>query len=110
MVGVPSHKLCITVPDGTSLTDMNAYADELKSCGGVRRISFVGVFICYWNAVELVETDGACDRHSNINRTLSAEADHIRNSQLTVAGEESRSLRISSARYPVNKDCGVVIS
>jgi len=70
----PSHKtMYVTVPDGTSLTDMNAYADELEQAVAVsgRIESFVGVFAPHMligDTVELVETDG---KHSMIGTVTS---------------------------------------
>lgn len=60
----PSNKtLYINVPDGTSLADMNAYADELTQAVAIsgRIESFAGIFTPHMligDAVELVESDG----------------------------------------------------
>lgn len=69
---LPPHKwwvspinktMYINVPDGTSLEDMNSYADELAQTVAIsgRLESFVGIFTPHMligDAVELVEPDG----------------------------------------------------
>ncbi len=62
-VSPPNKTMYITVPDGTSLADMNAYADELTESVAVsgRIESFVGIFTPHMligDVVELVEPDG----------------------------------------------------
>ncbi len=74
-VSPPNKTLYITVPDGTSLADMNAYADELAESVAIsgRIESFVGIFTPHMligDAVELVDPD---ERHSMIGTVTSVK-------------------------------------
>ena len=74
-VSSPNKTMYITVPDGTSLDVINAYADELAESVAIsgRIESFVGIFTPHMligDAVELVEPDG---KHSIIGTVTSVK-------------------------------------
>lgn len=80
-VSPPNKTLYITVPDGTSLADMNAYADELTDSVAVsgRIESFAGIFTPHMligDAVELLEPNGS---HSMIGTVTSVKHNIGRN-------------------------------